>query len=127
MRFEHFFFSSFFPYSQTFHRFSASFSRLVVGFNEEHFSPTKRLESFSKTDLLANCGGLFGLFMGASLLSIVEMIYYFTIRIYFTRRRNQQHANHVHPTHAFIPFTPQNPDQKKTTQQQQAHIFTFLP
>lgn len=35
---------------------------------------------------MANCGGLLGLFMGVSVLSIVEVIYYFTLRLGCTLR-----------------------------------------
>ncbi|XP_059471039.1 sodium channel protein Nach-like [Neocloeon triangulifer] len=36
--------------------------------------------------LLSNAGGLFGLFMGFSLLSVVEFVYFFTVRLYFELR-----------------------------------------
>lgn len=38
---------------------------------------------------ISNCGGILGLFMGASLLSIVEIIYYFTLRLYFKLRQQR--------------------------------------
>lgn len=34
------------------------------------------------TDFVAACGGLLGLFMGISLLSIVELVYYFSLRLF---------------------------------------------
>lgn len=38
------------------------------------------------TDFVAACGGLIGLFMGISLLSIVEFFYYFSLRLFCSIR-----------------------------------------
>lgn len=56
-------------------------ARLSIFFKETQFITSKRSELYGQTDFLANCGGLLGLFMGVSLLSIVEIIYYLTIRL----------------------------------------------
>lgn len=56
-------------------------ARLSIFFKENQFITSKRSELYGPTDFLANCGGLLGLFMGVSLLSIVEMIYYCTLRL----------------------------------------------
>ncbi|XP_029731018.2 sodium channel protein Nach-like [Aedes albopictus] len=53
---------------------------LRAQFRSPQFVAWKRRELFSTTDLIASIGGLAGLFVGASLLSIVEVIYFFTIR-----------------------------------------------
>ncbi|KAG4070461.1 hypothetical protein HA402_005693 [Bradysia odoriphaga] len=45
------------------------------------FITSKRSELYGKTDFLANCGGLLGLFMGASFLSIFELLYFFSLRL----------------------------------------------
>jgi hypothetical protein len=37
----------------------------------------------SKLKFKGNAGGLFGLFMGFSLISVFEFIYFFTVRLYF--------------------------------------------
>lgn len=52
-----------------------------LGFRTPQFVPWKRRELFSETELIASIGGLVGLFIGASLLSAVELIYFFTIRL----------------------------------------------
>jgi acid-sensing ion channel, other len=59
------------------------FSRtsIDIGFRENQFVTLKRSQLFGKTELLANCGGLLGLFLGLSIISIVEVIYFFTIRL----------------------------------------------
>lgn len=56
-------------------------ARLSIYFKEHQFITSKRSELYGQTDFLANCGGLLGLFMGVSVLSIVECIYYFTLRL----------------------------------------------
>ena len=56
-------------------------SRLTIFFKENQFTSSKRSELYGPTDFLANFGGLLGLFMGVSILSIVEIIYFCTIRL----------------------------------------------
>ncbi|XP_065350362.1 sodium channel protein Nach-like isoform X1 [Cloeon dipterum] len=46
----------------------------------------KRDLLLSADTMLSNAGGLFGLFMGFSLLSVVEFVYFFTVRLYFESR-----------------------------------------
>lgn len=41
---------------------------------------SKRSELYGLTDFLANCGGLLGLCMGMSMLSVVELFYFSCIR-----------------------------------------------
>lgn len=50
-------------------------------FREREFISSTRTELYSQTDFIANCGGLLSLFTGVSLLSIVEMVYYCTLRL----------------------------------------------
>lgn len=49
-------------------------------FKTATFYPMQRSELFSKTDLIASCGGILGLFMGFSLLSVIEIVYFCTVR-----------------------------------------------
>lgn len=56
-------------------------SRLFISFKENHFLALNRTEAYTITDFIASCGGLLGLFMGISLLSVVELIYFFTLRL----------------------------------------------
>ncbi|XP_055590909.1 pickpocket protein 28-like [Uranotaenia lowii] len=55
-------------------------SYLVVFFRNAHFMAVKRAELYGITDFLANCGGLMGLFLGVSILNLVEIVYYCTVR-----------------------------------------------
>ncbi|XP_037940845.1 pickpocket protein 28-like isoform X1 [Teleopsis dalmanni] len=56
-------------------------SRLSIYFKESQFITSKRSELYGITDFLANCGGIFGLFMGFSILSMVEIFYHATLRL----------------------------------------------
>ena len=49
-------------------------------FGNDDFVAYKRYETHGRVGFLSNVGGLLGLFMGISLLSIVETIYFFTLR-----------------------------------------------
>lgn len=57
------------------------FARLSIFFKEAQFITSRRSELYGPTDFMANCGGLLGLFMGVSLLSIVELVYFCTFRL----------------------------------------------
>lgn len=55
-------------------------SNLGVFFKDHQYIALKRQELYSHTDFLADVGGLLGLFMGVSALSVVEIFYYLTLR-----------------------------------------------
>ncbi|XP_054725313.1 pickpocket protein 28 [Anastrepha obliqua] len=57
-------------------------SRLSIYFKERQFITSKRSELYGRTDFLANCGGIFGLFMGFSMLSLVELFYHISLRLW---------------------------------------------
>ncbi|XP_036336958.1 pickpocket protein 28 [Rhagoletis pomonella] len=64
-------------------RFNANnkMSRVSIFFKEAQFLTSRRSELYGTTDFLANCGGLLGLFMGVSILSIVEIAYFCSVRL----------------------------------------------
>ncbi|XP_037941120.1 pickpocket protein 28-like [Teleopsis dalmanni] len=64
-------------------------SRLSVYFKEHQFTAIKRTVIFSITTLIANCGGIFGLFMGISGLSIIELAYFFSVRLFDNLRKRR--------------------------------------
>lgn len=68
--------------SNNFFHFSSTYSRFHVYFKEESVVPLVRYESHDLIYFLANSGGLFVLFMGASLLSFIELIYYLIFRVF---------------------------------------------
>lgn len=67
--------------------FSKQASRLFVSFKFPDVQTIKCVEITTYSDFLAVCGGLLGLFLGVSVLSIVEFLYYSTIHLYWIVRR----------------------------------------
>ncbi|KAJ8964641.1 hypothetical protein NQ317_009049 [Molorchus minor] len=61
-------------------------SRLILAFKSTRFITSQRHELYGPTDFLANFGGLLGLFTGFSILSLMEAIYFLTVRICCNRR-----------------------------------------
>ncbi|KAM7342302.1 pickpocket protein 28-like [Cochliomyia hominivorax] len=64
-------------------------SRLKIYYMESQFTAIKRAIIYDLTTLIAQCGGIFGLFMGISVLSIIEFIYFFTIRLIYNLRKRR--------------------------------------
>jgi amiloride-sensitive sodium channel len=60
---------------------------VVIYFKDIQFVTPIRSEVYGVMDFIADLGGLFGLFMGFSLLSFVELIYYCTVRPFALARR----------------------------------------
>ena len=54
---------------------------LNIFFDDSEFIATKRSERYGSIDFIANFGGLLGLFMGVSILSLVEIFYFFVTRL----------------------------------------------
>ncbi|ENN81697.1 hypothetical protein YQE_01903, partial [Dendroctonus ponderosae] len=63
-----------------------SFSKLTLYFKASQFVTSKRHELYGFTDFFANFGGLLGLFTGVSVLSIMEVVYFVTLRLFFNIR-----------------------------------------
>lgn len=58
-------------------------SSLNIFFRDDRVPTLKRHEQYNYTDFMAICGGLLGLFLGISVLSVVEFVYYFTLCLYW--------------------------------------------
>lgn len=65
------------------------YARIFISFKDNQFFASRRSELYGRADFLANCGGLLGLFMGFSLLSLIEMIYYCTLRLACNLKKRQ--------------------------------------
>ncbi|XP_063533447.1 pickpocket protein 28-like [Cydia strobilella] len=65
-----------------------NYSRLEIYFKEPRFVSMRRSELFGLTDFLANCGGLLGLFLGFSFLSLAEIFYFCTFRLWCTLKKD---------------------------------------
>ncbi|XP_005176877.1 pickpocket protein 28-like [Musca domestica] len=62
--------------------FTGKVSLVEIYFKENQFITSRRSELYGVSDLLANFGGVFGLFMGISILSVVELFYHCTLRLW---------------------------------------------
>lgn len=60
-----------------------NFSDVTVRFSSSEFIPKRRQESYSNLDLLSAIGANLGFFVSASVISVIELVYYFSIRICF--------------------------------------------
>ncbi|KAK5644152.1 hypothetical protein RI129_007997 [Pyrocoelia pectoralis] len=60
---------------------TSGLSRLRIFFKDWQFMSSERNELYGESEFWANCGGLLGLFFGCSLLSIIEILYYATLRL----------------------------------------------
>lgn len=69
------------------YNFSYDVTRIFISFKDNQFFASRRSELYNTTDLLANCGGLLGLFMGFSFLSLIEAVYFCTLRLSCNLRR----------------------------------------
>ena len=61
---------------------------ISVKFKDEEFYPMFRHQALTMKDFLSNIGGLMGLFAGISVLSIVEVFYFFSLRLLVELWRN---------------------------------------
>ncbi|XP_031634318.1 pickpocket protein 28-like [Contarinia nasturtii] len=59
-------------------------ARVVIYFDAKRVQILKRSETYTLVDFLSICGGLLGLYLGISLLSIIEIVYYPTLRLFWT-------------------------------------------
>ncbi|XP_055598387.1 pickpocket protein 28-like [Uranotaenia lowii] len=60
--------------------YGGDITRLNIYFKKSSFLASRRSELYTLTDFVANCGGLLGLFMGFSLVSVIELLYYCLLR-----------------------------------------------
>ncbi|XP_052565712.1 pickpocket protein 28 isoform X2 [Culex pipiens pallens] len=63
---------------------------LYIYFTETYFRSFTKGELVGFTDFVSNIGGLLGLFMGFSLISLAELLYFVTLRPLFARRRERK-------------------------------------
>lgn len=63
-------------------------SVVTVFFKSSQIITLKRSELYGFSDFLASCGGLLGLFLGVSILSEIELIYFLTVRVWWQHKRN---------------------------------------
>ncbi|XP_044258537.1 pickpocket protein 28-like [Tribolium madens] len=69
---------------------NSHFSALTLFFKSDNFITSERNELYGPTDFLANFGGLLGLFTGFSVLSLMEILYFLSVRIFCNIRLHGQ-------------------------------------
>lgn len=74
-------------------------SRVSISFTSHEVSAFRREEQYSDTDFLAICGGILGLCLGVSALSIIEFIYFATLRMFWSLRE-------LKSENVVVPFKP---------------------
>jgi Amiloride-sensitive sodium channel len=62
-------------------------SELMIYYKNDRFNPLIMKRQFTELDLVSYTGGALGLFLGFSVVSFIEIIYYFTIRLFFEKLR----------------------------------------
>lgn len=102
-----------------------NFTIMMIFFADYHFLPIRRMEVFGTADLLASLGGLMGLCMGISLLSVIELFYWMLIRPFCQRikQRNPDlrsiripHKNRVAPEQeASVQYSRHTDDDRPAT------------
>ncbi|XP_029721589.2 pickpocket protein 28-like [Aedes albopictus] len=75
------------------------YALLAVGFKSKWILPLKRIELMNFCDLMSQIGGLFGLMMGASVVSLLEIFYFSIIRPFFNILK---HSNDVQPVRPWV-------------------------
>ncbi|XP_066139923.1 pickpocket protein 28-like [Euwallacea fornicatus] len=66
-------------------------TRINIFFKEQQFITSERNELYGQTDFLANCGGILGLFTGFSFLSIVEVVYFLSLKLMCNVKKYGRH------------------------------------
>jgi hypothetical protein len=63
---------------------------MVVFFKNVDFFPLVFQQQLSTLDFVSYCGGSLGLFLGFSVISAIEVVYYFTLRLLFASTRRSK-------------------------------------
>ncbi|CAG9811153.1 unnamed protein product [Chironomus riparius] len=71
-----------YPVLSDFDEFNIKSLDVLINFNQETYNPLIRKQQYTTLDLLSFVGGILGLFAGFSALSFIELIYWFTIRVF---------------------------------------------
>lgn len=107
--------------------FSAIFSSVRVSFKDEQYSVIKRADRYGLLEFISSSGALAGLFLGASLLSMVELIYFFTLRTFLSHRKDRRITD---IRAAFVRFEPKTQPIRQPVHEPKRNpiiVFTYLP
>jgi acid-sensing ion channel, other len=104
---------------QRFFNFRYHYSEVNIYFSKTQFLSQQRNELHGNIDFLANCGGLLGLCLGMSVLSLLEIVYFGLIHFWFNRRKIKDTVRKLrknHPMKSGIENLPKNYMRKTTIQ-----------
>ncbi|OXU30358.1 hypothetical protein TSAR_015887 [Trichomalopsis sarcophagae] len=73
--------------------FEKNIALVHIFFIDDSYMKYSKNQLYGFAELLSNTGGLLGLFMGFSLLSVIEIVYYFFIRIWWRIWRKKTNKN----------------------------------
>ncbi|XP_015380409.1 PREDICTED: pickpocket protein 11-like [Diuraphis noxia] len=71
---------------------------VMVFFKKKSVFDIQKTPLMPFNELLGNIGGLFGLFLGCSIISFFEILYFFVIRLYFDHRNRRKAKSKVMPS-----------------------------
>jgi len=91
-----------------------------VRFNSISYFPSILKRQFTEIDFIAYTGGAFGLFLGISITSFVEIFYYFTMRLIFGWLIRNGYGNKVEPKLDCV--ADENVDKIETNESKLKHI-----
>lgn len=74
-------------------RFRKNLALIYVFVKDTYYRSFTKGELVGFTDFLSNVGGLLGLFLGFSIISLIEVIYFVTLRPYCAKRK--QHRTNI--------------------------------
>lgn len=86
-------------YGATFLNFNYAFEKshnltsLKVSYKDAQFLALQRIEKYTMIDVLVWAGGILGLYLGGSLLSVIDLVFYCTAREIFTFIRHKKNKN----------------------------------
>ncbi|KZC12404.1 Sodium channel protein Nach, partial [Dufourea novaeangliae] len=83
--------------------FSENMAVVHLFFVESQFTKYVKNELFGFTEFLSSTGGLLGLFMGFSFLSLVEIFYFLTLRVWCRIYKNRDAPRNVLQVHPLDP------------------------
>ncbi|KAK9883357.1 hypothetical protein WA026_001532 [Henosepilachna vigintioctopunctata] len=76
-------------------------SAVRVYFKNSFFLPMKKDELYGTTDAISDIGGVLGLFIGFSLFSVAEIVYFLSIRLIESYRLRHFNSNKITPTERY--------------------------
>ncbi|XP_025191376.1 pickpocket protein 28-like, partial [Melanaphis sacchari] len=71
---------------------------VMIYFKRKYVIEVLKIPLMPFNELLGNIGGLFGLFLGCSIISFFEILYFFVIRLYFDRRNRKKAKSKIMPS-----------------------------